>query len=131
MEAAATPESTSDRTPKRPVFASVLCGIDGSRASLEAARQAGVFAQGASLRLLAITWEQGVGASAVAVLSRWRAQQCLDRALQDLSVLGVKPQVDLIDDPDATQRLLRDVKRGLIYVLRWPEPRRHPADNPL
>lgn len=117
MEASTTPNSAGGRTPERPVFASVLCGIDGSRASLEAARQAGVLAQGAALRLLAVTWEQGVGATAVAILSRWRAQQCVDRALQDLGGLGIKPQVDLVDDPDATARLLREAEQHDLLVV--------------
>jgi nucleotide-binding universal stress UspA family protein len=99
------------------VFASVLCGIDGSRTSLEAARQAGVLARGGRLRLLAVTWEQGTGATAVAVLSRWRAERCLDRARQDLRELDVEPLIELVDDPQATERLLREAEQHDLLVV--------------
>jgi nucleotide-binding universal stress UspA family protein len=117
MEQSASPQGRHDVTSAPPVFASVLCGIDGSRASLEAARQAAVLARGGSLKLVAITWEQGTGATAVAVLSRWRALNCLDRALQEIRALGVRPDVELIDDAAATTRLLRESAQHDLLVV--------------
>ena len=61
-----------------PAFASIICGVDGSRPSYEAARQAGVLAgDTAALTYVAVTWEQGQGATAVATLSHARGDNAL------------------------------------------------------
>jgi nucleotide-binding universal stress UspA family protein len=117
MQHATTSRSALDGASDAPVFESVLCGIDGSRGSLIAARHAGVMATGGRLRLLAITWEQGVGATATAVLGRWRAGRCLDRAAQDLHGLDVRLRIDIIDDPNASERLLREAAPHDLLVL--------------
>ena len=47
-----------------PTFASIVCGVDGSRPSLEAARQAAQLTEDASaLCYVAVSWEQGAGAA--------------------------------------------------------------------
>jgi nucleotide-binding universal stress UspA family protein len=98
-------------------FPRVLVGIDGSRTSLHAARQAAVLAPDARIRLLAVTWEQGHGATATAVLSRWRAEDTLAHADRDLRELGVRPEVEIVDDIDATGRLLREAAGHDLLVL--------------
>src|SRR5215217_5712483 len=100
-----------------PPFLSVLCGIDGSRAAHEAARQAAVMAGDGTLRLLAVTWTQGYGPNAVALLSPWRAEHCLARVKQELRELGVVPYVEMVDDPDATGRLLREAEWHDLLVV--------------
>jgi nucleotide-binding universal stress UspA family protein len=100
-----------------PPFLSVLCGIDGSRAAHEAARQAAVMAGDGTLRLLSVTWTQGYGPNAVALLSPWRAERCLARVKQELRELGVVPYVDTVDDPDATGRLLREAEWHDLLVV--------------
>jgi nucleotide-binding universal stress UspA family protein len=102
---------------RSPVFPSVLCGVDGSRASLEAVRQAATLAPAGRMHLLAVTWEQGVGANAVAVLSRWRAEEALGRAQRDLHELGIAPSVELVEDLDATGRLLREAMAHDLLAL--------------
>jgi nucleotide-binding universal stress UspA family protein len=103
--------------PRMSVFPSVLCGIDGSRASVEAVRQAAELAPAGRFRLLAVTWEQGVGANAVAVLSRWRADEALTRADRDLRALGIEPAIEVVEDPDATARLLRAAAEHDLLVV--------------
>jgi nucleotide-binding universal stress UspA family protein len=94
--------------PAARIIGSIVVGIDGSRTSVHAARQAAVLAPDARIRLLAVTWEQGRGASAVAVLSRWHAEDVLTHADRDLRELGVRPAIQIVDDPDATGRLLHE-----------------------
>ena len=110
------PDPTARRTVGSTV-ARVLVGVDGSRTSVEAARQAAVLAPDARIRLLAITWEQGRGASAVAVLSRWHAEDVLAHADRDLRELGVRAAIEIVDDADATGRLLREAGGYDLLVL--------------
>ena len=73
--------SQTDITHARPTFASIVCGVDGSRPSREAARQAALLADdGAALTYAAVSWEQGTGATAVATLSHRHARECLQQA---------------------------------------------------
>jgi len=90
-------QSDTSPTHARPAFASILCGIDGSRPSLEAARQAAVLAgDGAALTYVAVTWEQGVGATAVATVGHKRAHESLMRVRDDACELGVA--AELVED---------------------------------
>ena len=112
-----TQTQTASRSVPTPPFYSVLCGIDGSRACHEAARQAAVMAGDGTLHLLAVTWTQGYGLNAIALLSPWRAGQCLDRVAQELRDVGAAPYVDVVDDPDATSRLLHEAERHDLLVV--------------
>jgi nucleotide-binding universal stress UspA family protein len=105
------------RSSAGPTFATVLVGVDGSRTSVEAARQAAVLAPDARIRVLAVTWEQGRGANAVPVLSRWHAEDVLARADRDLRELGVRAAVEIVDDADATGRILREAAGHDLLVL--------------
>ena len=114
------PATGPDREASRPttsVFPSVLVGIDGSRTSVLAVEQAAALGPAAGIRLLAVTWQQGTGASAVAVLSPWRAEAALERARQHLLELGITPSVEMVEDPDATGRLLREAQGHDLLVL--------------
>lgn len=75
----------------RPTFASILCGVDGSDPSFEAARQAAVLAgDGAALSYVAVGTEQA-------------ASGCLRRARDEALALGVEASVveDYTDEPEA------------------------------
>jgi nucleotide-binding universal stress UspA family protein len=90
-----------------PTFGSILCGVDGSRPSFEAARQAALLAgNGAALTYVAISWEQGVGANAVATLSHEHAQECLERARDDAHELGVAAEIAEEEAADPARRLM-------------------------
>jgi len=92
-----SPQTDAPTAPTRPTFASIICGVDGSRPSLEAARQAALLAgDGATLAYVAVSWEQGVGATAVATLSHRHAHDCLHRVRDEARELGVEPS--LVDD---------------------------------
>ena len=99
--------SQTDITHARPTFASIVCGVDGSRPSHEAARQAALLTDdGAALTYAAISWEQGSGATAVATLSHGHAHECLRQAHLDARELGVRPALVGDHAPDAAERLM-------------------------
>jgi nucleotide-binding universal stress UspA family protein len=111
-------ETDKTAAPERPVFGSILCGVNGSRQSFEAARQAAVLASdGALLRLLAVAWEGGVGATATALLSRRRATEALERARATASDLGVRAEIDVVGAADAGARLLESARDHDLLVL--------------
>jgi nucleotide-binding universal stress UspA family protein len=90
-----------------PAFASIVCGVDGSRPSFEAARQAGILAgDSAKISYVAISWEQGYGPNAVAKLSHARADAALRRVREESRHLPVKPSFVRVSDADATGRLM-------------------------
>jgi nucleotide-binding universal stress UspA family protein len=118
MGEAAVMASQTDIKHARPTFASIVCGVDGSRPGREAARQAALLTDdGAALTYAAISWEQGEGATAVATLSHRHAHECLRQAQQDARELGIRPA--LVDDrsPDAAGRLMELASGQDLLVL--------------
>jgi nucleotide-binding universal stress UspA family protein len=94
-------------TAATPAFASIICGVDGSRPSFEAARQAAVLAgPDTALTYVAASWEQGTGATAMATLSHARAQDCLRRVRDEAHELGAIPQIAESGAADAARRLI-------------------------
>ncbi len=64
-------------------FASIVCGIDGSLAGQEAARQAAVLAgRGGRVTFVCVAQSKGVGASAQATITEARADEALQHALE-------------------------------------------------
>lgn len=101
-----------------PAFSSILCGVDGSRPSFEAARQAAALAGEASaLTYVAVTWEQGRGANAVATLSHNRGDNALRRVREESRDLPVRPTFIRVGDADAGARLMRLATRHDLLVL--------------
>ena len=99
-------------------FDAVLCGVDGSRASLEAARQAAMICvPRGSLRLMAVTWESGMSPSDDGAVSRWRADRALSEARTIALDLGIEPQMSeaAAEDP-ATYLLAQAAGCDLIAV---------------
>ena len=96
-----------------PTYAYILCGVDGSRPSQEAARQAAVLAgPDAALIYVAVSWEQGVGATAVATLSHKHAQECLRRASDEARELGVRTPIAMEEEGDDAARKLMELVPG-------------------
>jgi nucleotide-binding universal stress UspA family protein len=94
------------------IYRSILCGVDGSRPSREAARQAAVLAgEDAALVYVAVSWEQGVGATAVATLNHKHAQECLRQARDDARELGVKT-IAMEEQGDDPARRLTELAGG-------------------
>ncbi|HMD56789.1 MAG TPA: universal stress protein [Solirubrobacteraceae bacterium] len=100
-------EVAANSDPPTP-FASILCAVDGTRASTAAVRTAAALAsQGGRLTLLAVTARAGAGAYATAAISPARAQRVLSRAKAMAADAGVEastaidpegPPVDVILD---------------------------------
>lgn len=89
------------------VFRTIACGVDGTRASFEAARQAAILAgDGAVLRLLAVAWETGSEANAMMELSRHRAAAALELARVLAHDVGVRAEGALVEGPHAPDKLL-------------------------
>ncbi|HET8757008.1 MAG TPA: universal stress protein [Solirubrobacteraceae bacterium] len=90
-----------------PTFPSIVCGVDGSRPSKEAARQAALLADpGAVLAYVAVSWETGVGATAQATLTHEHAREYLHAARDAARELGVRAELVDEHDDDAGRRLL-------------------------
>ncbi len=90
-----------------PLFAHVLCGVNGSRASFAAASQAAVLAgPGADLDLLAIATIKGYGPTEMSELSPRRAQGALVHAQTLASQAGVTAHTSLQHAADVTETLL-------------------------
>lgn len=101
--------SQTDSIPKQaePTFASILCGVNGSRPSKEAARQAAVLADpGSALAYVAISWEQGCGTAAVATLTHAHARDYLSAARTAARELRVEATVMDEHACDIADRLL-------------------------
>ena len=99
--------SSQPATHAGPTFASIVCGVDGSRPSLEAARQAAQLTDdAAALCYIAVSWEQGTGAAAVATLSHKHAHDILERARDEARELGVNPALTDEHAANAAERLM-------------------------
>src|SRR5271166_2566132 len=73
-----------------PVFANILCAIDGTRGSTATARMAASLpGPDGHLTLLAVRAASSAGPDAMAVLSRSRAKRTLDRAKRIGEAAGV------------------------------------------
>lgn len=111
--------STADvPTHAPPTFASIVCGVDGSRPGFEAARQAALLTdEGAALTYVAVSWEQGTGATATATLSHEHAHACLRRVRDEARELGVDPAlVDEHGDDPAHSLLELAAGKDLLVV---------------
>jgi nucleotide-binding universal stress UspA family protein len=103
--------------PDAPLFARVLCGIDGSRASLEAARQAAVLSAGGELRLVAVTWTTGAGPTEMSALGESRARAALEAAAAAASEAGATPATELIHAPHPADALLAQAAGADLAVV--------------
>lgn len=93
--------------PLETAFSSVLCGINGSRFDAEVVRQAAALAgRRGRLTLLSVTWEAGTGATAVAVLSRRRAEESVRRAAATARELGVEARSEIRTAPAPAELLV-------------------------
>ncbi|HEX5621051.1 MAG TPA: universal stress protein [Solirubrobacteraceae bacterium] len=113
-----SPQTDSTLTRVGPTFPSIVCGIDGSRPSKEAARQAALLSDpGAVLAYVAVSSETGVGPTAQATITHKHAREYL-RAARDAALeLGVDAK--LVDEhaADAGPRLLAfSAKQDLLVV---------------
>lgn len=93
------------------MFSRVLCGIDGSSAAQEAARQAAVLAADGSLDLVSVTWTTGSGPTRMTALSDTRAHRALDAATVLAAEQGTPVSAELVhaaDEAGTMRRLAGD-----------------------
>jgi nucleotide-binding universal stress UspA family protein len=117
--------STSPAAPPLTRFRSILCGVDGSRAAAEAARQAAILSTaGARLTLLGVGWEEGHGRSARATIEPHRLAAALETARLEARALGIAPAVRLVESREATSVLLTHATDYDLLVLGASSRRR-------
>lgn len=95
----------------QPAFGKILCGVDDSRPSAEAAQQAIALATpGGSLDLVAVSWNVGTGPRTVSALNMGRAEEALEEARREAAAAGLF----------ATRRVMqaRDPAKAL-FVEAW------------
>ena len=120
-EANASASSKPKATDGKPPFASVLCAVDGTRASTAAVRTAvGLAAQGGRLTLLAVTAEAGSGAYATADISPARAEHILERAKQVAADAGVSASTVLDPEGPPAQVILERAAAHDLLVIGAP-----------
>ena len=102
-------------------FPSILCGIDGSRVSEEAARQAAVLAApDGDVTLLCVRWAQGVGVGAQATIADKRAREALDLAVATVEAAGARGTAVLVDSTDPFDEILGRSRAADLLVLGCP-----------
>lgn len=99
-------------------FASILCGVDGSRVAAEAARQAAILATaGGRLTLLGVDWETGEGRAARAAIAPHRLAAALEAARLEARELGVSATVTTLQRRNETATLLSEAARYDLLAL--------------
>jgi nucleotide-binding universal stress UspA family protein len=99
------------------LFARVVCGIDGSPASLEAARQAALLATGGEVSLVSVTWTTGAGPTEMSALGETRARAALAAAGATATELGASAATELIRSPDTTGTLVAESSDADLTVV--------------
>lgn len=108
----------SPAAPPTAPFASILCGVDGSRVAAEAARQAAILsAAGGRLKLLGVGWDTGEGLAARATIAPRRLARALEDARLEARELGVPATVETLESRDETGTLLTEAARHDLLVL--------------
>src|SRR5665213_137250 len=90
------------------IFDDILCGVDGTRRSYEAVRQAALLAEpGARLTLVAVTAVRGEGTQQTATIGPARARRALEHARGVALAAGVEEvAVEIDDGAPVRERLL-------------------------
>jgi nucleotide-binding universal stress UspA family protein len=90
-----------------PAFKDVLCGIDDSRPSAEAARQAALLATpGGAVEFVGVCWTVGEGRQRVSSLNVDRVQEALEDAGRAATQVGASGTWKILRDRDPAEALL-------------------------
>jgi nucleotide-binding universal stress UspA family protein len=105
-----------------PIFDNILCGVDGSRGSYEAVRQAAALAEpGARLVLVAVTAVRGARSQQTAAIAPERARRALAHARRLALAAGVEDvTVDIDDGAPVTERLLARARDHHLLAIGAP-----------
>lgn len=106
-------------------FEHVLCGIDDSRPSAEAARQAAALATpDGEVEFIGVVWTTGEGRQRVSSLNPERVQRALDKAELLAAKTGPSARSELVPSRDAAQVILtRSRGHDLVAVGSHAGPR--------
>lgn len=119
------PTSISAAAPPAVPFPSILCGVDGSRVSAEAARQAAILsAAGARLKLLGVGWDAGQGPAAQATIAPQQLAAALETARLEACGLGATTTVETIESREETATLFAEAARHDLLVIGASSPSR-------
>jgi nucleotide-binding universal stress UspA family protein len=107
-------------------FHSMLCGVDGSRAAAEAARQAAILSTvGGRLTLLGVGWEEVPRRrSTRATIEPHRLAAALETARLEGRSLGIAPTARLVESREHTSVLLTHATDYDLLVLGASSPSR-------
>ncbi|MGE5407688.1 MAG: universal stress protein, partial [Syntrophothermus sp.] len=101
-----------------PPFASILCGVDGSRGSAEAVSQAiRLGGRGASLSFLAVAQDRGTGLVAQAELSDARGREALDEAVAAARATGAEASSLLLTGESVSDTILSQAEDHELVVI--------------
>jgi len=101
-----------------PVFSSILCGIDGSPAGQEAARQAAVIAgPGRSVKYVCVSYATGVGPTAMTSISEARVEQALAEAADAAREAGAGATTELVHGRNETEELVAHADGADLVVV--------------
>lgn len=116
---AARPGEAKQPLPQAPPpFSDILCAVDGSRGSEEAARQAIALGEpGAGLTFIAVHQERGVGLVAQAALSEQRARAALEEAVSLCRKTDIRPRESLLSGAPVSDVLLAEAEAHDLLVL--------------
>ncbi len=106
-------------------FASILCAVDGSRASAVAVRRAIALATpDTELAFLSVVWRVGVGPTQRASLGVERAEEALDAACAHAADASLRCERLLAHSPDPAQTIFRHAAGHDLLVLGAPSASR-------
>jgi nucleotide-binding universal stress UspA family protein len=128
MDAEIATSSTGAGKPEPEIevaFRRIVCGVDGSRSSFEATRQAATLASpGTILELVAVAHEWGAGLNASATLTRSRARRALDQAARELRGSPARIETRLVSGHPPYEALTRESEGAdLLVVARHSKSR--------
>lgn len=106
------------RVAQRAVFSDIVCGVNGSRGSDLAARQAvGLSGYDGAVRFVAVHYTEGVGLNAMSTLGEQRADEALERAEALAERRGVPAACDLVSAPNASVALRSEAAGCDVLVI--------------
>lgn len=92
-------------------FTNVLCGIDDSRPSAEAARQVSLLASpGGSVEFVAVCWTLGEGRHAMSNLNPERARRALEEARSEAVAAGASAELRILRTPGPATALIESAQ---------------------
>jgi nucleotide-binding universal stress UspA family protein len=118
FNAESRPAGTSAIDDGAPPFGSIVCGVDGSRSSLEAVRQTLALAGPATTIVFAcVRSSKGTGPTHQSTIGRSRALEALDEAVALAAESGVDAAAEMLHGDDPARLLIEEGSRSDLLVV--------------